>query len=182
MQATSTPSDNQELVSKIKSQIESAFQSGRMKFQSMQDTEDRLVTNNIVVLAGSSSALNSLVFHTTHESQKINHGALIDVYTAEDIVNRLILFELKITYISIDSFQLFGLNRFGVKPNDVDSVLNQFKGQCPPPPSCRHNKDSPYRTMDGSCNNIKRFTWGQSRTQFQRILFPVYSDGIKQFN
>jgi peroxidase len=179
MQATSTPSDNQELVSKIKSQIESAFQSGRMKFQSMQDTEDRLVTNNIVVLAGSSSALNSLVFHTTHESQKINHGALIDVYTAEDIVNRYLF---KSNIFQLIHFNSLVLNRFGVKPNDVDSVLNQFKGQCPPPPSCRHNKDSPYRTMDGSCNNIKRSTWGQSRTQFQRILFPVYSDGIKQFN
>jgi hypothetical protein len=54
----------------------------------MRDTEERLVTNNIVVLPGSTSALNSLVFHTTFESQKINFGALLDIYTAEDIVKR----------------------------------------------------------------------------------------------
>lgn len=87
---TSTPSDNKNLVSKIKSQLESAQETGRFKFQSMKDTEDRLVTNNIVVLPGSSSALISLVFHTTQESQKINFGALMHVYTSEDIVKKYI--------------------------------------------------------------------------------------------
>ncbi|EFX82421.1 hypothetical protein DAPPUDRAFT_49291, partial [Daphnia pulex] len=50
--------------------------------------------------------------------------------------------------------------------------------QCPPPPVCKA-VTSPYRTLDGSCNNIKQSTWGQSRTQLQRILSPDYANGIR---
>jgi hypothetical protein len=66
--------------------------------------------------------------------------------------------------------------RFGVKPKDVASVLSQINVQCPPPPVCKA-VTSPYRTPDGSCNNIKQSTWGQSRTQLQRILSPDYANG-----
>lgn len=67
-------------------------------------------------------------------------------------------------------------NRFGVNPKDVASVLGQINVQCPPPPVCKA-VTSPYRTLDGSCNNIKQSTWGQSRTQLQRILSPDYANG-----
>lgn len=89
MQSMAVPSLNKDLIYKIQSQLESAIDTSQLKFQTMRDTEDRLVGNNIVVRPGSSSALISLVFHTTPETQKINFGALRDAYTADDIVKRL---------------------------------------------------------------------------------------------
>lgn len=40
---------------------------------------------------------------------------------------------------------------------------------------CFHRK---YRTVDGSCNNLRHPTWGSSYTGFQRILQPIYENGF----
>ena len=37
-----------------------------------------------------------------------------------------------------------------------------------------------YRTPDGSCNNLKKPIWGQANTALQRVLFPVYDDGVSR--
>lgn len=42
---------------------------------------------------------------------------------------------------------------------------------------CFHSK---YRTIDGSCNNLKHHTWGSSYTGFRRILQPIYENGFSQ--
>lgn len=42
---------------------------------------------------------------------------------------------------------------------------------------CYHKK---YRTIDGSCNNLKHQTWGSSYTGFRRILQPIYENGFSQ--
>lgn len=34
---------------------------------------------------------------------------------------------------------------------------------------------SPYRTMDGTCNNLKQVNYGRTGTPFQRILLPEYA-------
>lgn len=38
--------------------------------------------------------------------------------------------------------------------------------------------ESPYRTIDGSCNNKQKNSQGESFTQYRRMLFPNYLDGI----
>jgi peroxidase len=66
----------------------------------------------------------------------------------------------------------FGLNQFNLIR---DTIL---KETCPADPLCDQKTiRSPFRTLDGSCNNIKRSFWGKSRTQFQRALVPAYADG-----
>lgn len=40
---------------------------------------------------------------------------------------------------------------------------------------CYHQK---YRTIDGSCNNLRHHTWGSSYTGFRRILQPIYENGF----
>jgi hypothetical protein len=42
------------------------------------------------------------------------------------------------------------------------------------PVTCDPN--TPYRTFDGSCNNLKVPWWGQSNTPYKRWLAPDYSD------
>ncbi len=45
-----------------------------------------------------------------------------------------------------------------------------------PTPSCLNHRK--YRTIDGTCNNLKRPTWGAANTPFQRLILPQYEDGI----
>lgn len=40
---------------------------------------------------------------------------------------------------------------------------------------CFHKK---YRTIDGSCNNLRNPLWGSSLTSFRRVLPPVYENGF----
>lgn len=35
-----------------------------------------------------------------------------------------------------------------------------------------------YRSPDGSCNNLKRFSSGKATTPYKRLLFPAYFDGL----
>ncbi|XP_029341375.1 peroxidase-like [Acyrthosiphon pisum] len=39
-------------------------------------------------------------------------------------------------------------------------------------------KDFDYRSLDGSCNNLKRKYLGKANTPYKRLLFPVYKDGV----
>lgn len=49
---------------------------------------------------------------------------------------------------------------------------------CPPffaGVECRPGK---YRRFDGLCNNIDHPTWGATMAPFQRLIGPLYADGI----
>jgi peroxidase len=37
--------------------------------------------------------------------------------------------------------------------------------------------NSPYRTIDGSCNNLRQPRWGMTGSLFTRLLPPRYADG-----
>jgi peroxidase len=43
-------------------------------------------------------------------------------------------------------------------------------------PPC--NARSPYRTIDGSCNNLEDPMAGAANTRFRRLVYPVYNDGF----
>ena len=48
---------------------------------------------------------------------------------------------------------------------------------CPTNPTCSANTlGSPFRTLDGSCNNIINSIWGRSGTQYLRLLEADYND------
>lgn len=38
----------------------------------------------------------------------------------------------------------------------------------------------PYRSLDGSCNNLNQASWGRMRSPFRRLLRPAYDDGINE--
>ncbi|VVC24327.1 Haem peroxidase,Haem peroxidase, animal type [Cinara cedri] len=51
--------------------------------------------------------------------------------------------------------------------------------RCAPIVMC--NPKAKYRSFNGSCNNLRKPTWGASNTPFLRLLNAEYSDGIYQF-
>ena len=46
---------------------------------------------------------------------------------------------------------------------------------CPETPKC--NPNSMYRTIDGSCNNLRNPNFGQVFTPLQRLIPNAYADG-----
>ncbi|XP_048512469.1 peroxidase-like isoform X2 [Athalia rosae] len=42
------------------------------------------------------------------------------------------------------------------------------------------NRNSRYRTIDGSCNNLNNPKWGSAMTAYSRVLFPSYADGVQE--
>ncbi|CAB3250571.1 unnamed protein product [Arctia plantaginis] len=60
----------------------------------------------------------------------------------------------------------------------IDTSRTLIREVCPPVFShveCRAGK---YRRLDGLCNNLQHPTWGATMAPFQRLLGPLFSDGI----
>jgi len=65
----------------------------------------------------------------------------------------------------------------GLRNNFNSDTSNEINEACPwtPAPSCRSN--ARYRSIDGSCNNLRNSNFGRTGTPFQRILLPEYAEG-----
>ena len=57
---------------------------------------------------------------------------------------------------------------------DFDNTV--LENSCPTVSTC--NANSKFRTIDGSCNNLKQPLYGKSFTPLQRVLDSDYSDGF----
>nr|XP_040236822.2 peroxidase-like isoform X2 [Anopheles coluzzii] len=60
---------------------------------------------------------------------------------------------------------------FGLFLLVVIGSLQQVAAQCP---------TNPYRTFDGTCNNVQNPSWGAANTLFARLIPAKYSDGRSQ--
>jgi len=71
--------------------------------------------------------------------------------------------------------------RLNLPPNDaverlrIDARATSLQGTCLPTPICVPFK---YRSFDGTCNNLLNPNWGRALTPQERLLPPVYDDGI----
>ncbi|KAK4008470.1 hypothetical protein OUZ56_013610 [Daphnia magna] len=143
--------------------VNAAAHAGRFQLRLMDEIEKHLTASKVTVRPKSSQYTHSLFFQSKTESQEFCRGALTSIETTRELGKR---------------FQLtpdeagFGLTQFHLK----DTILSDT---CYPEAMCDETTiHSPFRTLDGSCNNIKHASWGKSRTQYQRILVPAYADGV----
>lgn len=65
----------------------------------------------------------------------------------------------------------------GIKSIDNPApILKHIRDYCPLYEiECGNSK---YRTIDGTCNNIRHPNWGAYGTSMQRISEPFYADGM----
>ena len=62
----------------------------------------------------------------------------------------------------------------GIATQKIPIKGTALEGTCIPDPDCKLTK---YRTIDGSCNNMKNPLMGRSVTQLGRYQAPKYDDG-----
>lgn len=64
---------------------------------------------------------------------------------------------------------------------EIDFSQTDLSSRCPGDPVCpRDAIRFPFRSFDGSCNNVIHTAWGRSNTPFTRILPPDYEDGVNE--
>ncbi|KAG9509771.1 Chorion peroxidase [Fragariocoptes setiger] len=64
---------------------------------------------------------------------------------------------------------------------DIDFSQTDLASRCPGDPVCpAYVRQSPFRTHDGSCNNLRHTAWGRANTPYTRILPPDYEDGVDE--
>lgn len=59
--------------------------------------------------------------------------------------------------------------------SSLSTTNDEYLNQCAPSVKC--DPYAKYRSINGSCNNLKIPTWGASNTSFLRMLNANYSDG-----
>ncbi|CAG9818035.1 unnamed protein product, partial [Phaedon cochleariae] len=68
---------------------------------------------------------------------------------------------------------LAAINKFSLKDSSLKSVCDHLEKKCSP-----EEYQNMYRSAEGSCNNIKKSSLGESFTGYTRLLAPDYSDNI----
>lgn len=92
--------------------------------------------------------------------------------------------------INIDNFALTSIETakrmIQKRLLDDKNPLPQLAALKAPPRFCPFKNTTtcdplfPYRSFDGSCNNLKNTWWGQAEMPYRRILEPDYADGLNE--
>ncbi|XP_065334518.1 peroxidase-like [Cloeon dipterum] len=62
--------------------------------------------------------------------------------------------------------------------NTLSLEGTDLQSQCESTVEIICNTTSPYRNIDGTCNNINHPSWGRSMTAYKRMIPPKYGDGL----
>lgn len=127
--------------------------------------EDELAKRNLTLAHGSASYKHQQAFRKTHPlaTKMAKQGYLMDEATAA-FKSRLNMTRETTTF---DSQWVGDLSE---SPYCDQTLLRPQPTPCDP--------DYPYRSADGTCNNLKNPTWGAAFTQFRRAMPPDYGDGV----
>lgn len=139
-------------------EFNAAAENALLRMKQKKEFERELVFNNIVPDINTPVFLHAALFDTTNnvvdQAEKASVALDVSVNVAKE------------NNLSTDQVG-FGLSEFDTSNTIIGDT-------CPVEPVCPETK---YRTIDGSCNNLKNKDWGQAVTAFQRLLPPNYSDG-----
>ncbi|KAL5282648.1 HPX5 family protein [Megaselia abdita] len=84
--------------------------------------------------------------------------------------------------ISIHLAKTYGLSYEEIERGlpSIDTSKTLIRDVCPPFFSGVECRPGKYRRFDGLCNNIEHPTWGATMAPFQRLIGPLFADGINQ--
>ncbi|XP_050297990.1 uncharacterized protein LOC126737238 [Anthonomus grandis grandis] len=116
----------------------------------------KLANTSLLLEFASNEILNSLS-HRRRRRRQTLHGRSLPFNFNDDLTDSLQSVDLS-AFISPDVFE--------------DEKHCEEEGPCDP--------TTPYRTLSGHCNNLKRPNWGKSLTTFNRLLPSAYEDGISK--
>lgn len=110
-----------------------------------------------------------------HGRDYASHSAALD-NADSSLINNYATTALKV------SAKLLSTKFTPLQARDPQAALKNFKAPqkfCPFKQQTTCNFNFPYRTLDGSCNNMKNPWWGKSEAPFSRWLSADYSDQFK---
>lgn len=80
---------------------------------------------------------------------------------------------------------IFVFSRYGLSYEEIEKGLptidtskTLIREVCPPFFSGVECRPGKYRRFDGLCNNVDHPTWGATMAPFQRLVGPLFADGI----
>ncbi|KAI9554243.1 hypothetical protein GHT06_019515 [Daphnia sinensis] len=145
--------------------VNAAADAGELELRLHKETAKRLKDSDIVVQAASPRATHARFSNPSDHARVVNTEAFVGVHTAVVLVKR---FKIKTEQVGC------ALHKFKLTDTDLDKKCTSIsKAHC-----TEHQLNSPYRTIDGSCNNERHFVWGRAATQYHRMLASDYADGV----
>ncbi|CAG0917148.1 unnamed protein product [Notodromas monacha] len=142
--------------------VRTAGQSGQGTVNQILEIESRLKAQESVIAKGSPASFHQQFFKVSPDALTLARGALVGIEASRNLVREYGLSALEAGY---------GLQKFNLGGANLANV-------CPPLPNCQRANQQRYRTIDGSCNNLRNPSWGMTNTAMQRILPPTYNDGV----
>jgi len=155
--------------------VNEAVRAGEQSAQLMDEIEQRMRANNLTQLP--TQQPDEMPRNLTETSR----GAFIVVEATRALRTRFKLVLFKKKRNKEFTFWLFKNQRVNLKSGETGISLRgtALERTCPAMTTCnKNNRNTPFRTMDGSCNNINQPAWGQAGSTYRRILPSSYSDGI----
>ncbi|XP_071539116.1 salivary peroxidase/catechol oxidase-like [Panulirus ornatus] len=141
--------------------MQEALSYGIDKFRDTEKTEKTLYEKNIYVPKDSSAYRHQSFRRFSPMSKMLSTMGIIMDYSTEAMSKNLKLSKEVLT---------------------VDMILLEQRIFCEPemlrPEAEPCNASSPYRTPDGTCNNLENPLWGASFTPHRRVLPADYGDGV----
>lgn len=123
------------------------------------------------------------LWNVYRRSDKVARERAFGALVALSITKRLKRFMLPLNNLNYE--QMFFRRHLLKDLLENDHILQKLKGVCVSSESnfaedinARECDRSLYRTIDGTCNNVKNALWGSTYSPLQRAVPPDYADGL----
>jgi peroxidase len=154
--------------------INTAARAARRKKRDRINLQRSLRINGVVAKKrGSPASVHRHLQRSNKMSRKLGNHAMKIVDTSSNLVESFGLSKDQGKF-ALPTFATKGTNLAVPEANEESDCSTIEDG----PKHCGTESNSPFRTQDGSCNNLKHPLWGRANSALTRLLPPDYEDGV----